>query len=209
VNYPRVARRLFLLLAIIGAATPIVGRLAGGSWPPFHVWVPVVLLGVAGAQFGRSWRRPVSRMQLDEYWRWRAQTELNEDERAVQLRGKPGEALEPNEIPAPRVRPPQQSSEERRRDFFAAAGRAFVVKSAIGFSAATLISVSVLPYAILEHDFAIAVFGVVIVLFAPFCGFVAFSSWWEVRHGELYEPPNWLKNLGRGLLRALYSNVGR
>lgn len=208
-NLRRVDRRLFLLLAVIGAAIPIVGRLVGGSWPQFHIWVPVLALGVAGAQFGRPWRRPVSRQQLDEYRRWRAQTELNEDERTVSLTGELGASLEPSDIPARRLRPPQQTYEERRSEFIATAGRGFVLKGAIGFSAATLICISVLPYAILEHDFAVGVFGVVLLLFAPFCGYLSFSSWWQVARGEFYEPPIWLRSLGRGLTRALNSNIGR
>jgi hypothetical protein len=36
-NFRRVDRRLFLLLAVIGAAIPIVARVSSGSWPPFDV----------------------------------------------------------------------------------------------------------------------------------------------------------------------------
>jgi len=68
---------------------------------------------------------------------------------------------------------------------------------------------SVLPYAIVKHDFSVGVFGVVLLLFAPFCGFAAFSSWWQVGRGELYEPPAWLRKLGRGLMRSRDSNIGR
>ena len=208
-NFRRVDRRLFLLLALIGAATPIVGRLVSGSWPSLHVWVPVLAFGVAGAQFGRPWRRPVSKQELDDYRRWRAETELTEDERMVRLSGELGVPLDLADAPAPRMRSPQQSYEERRREFVATADRGFVVKGAIAFSASTLISVSVLPYAILQHDFAAAVFGVVLLLFAPFSGFAAFSSWWQVWRGEFYVPPSWLRDLGRGLVRLLNSNIGR
>ena len=208
-NYTRGARRLFLLLAVIGAAIPIVGRVAGGSWPQFHVWVPVLALGVAGAQLRRPWRRPVSRQQLDDYRRWRAQTELSQDERAVSLSGRLGAHLEPRDDPPPRVRPPRESYEERRREFIAVAGRGFLVKSAIGFTAAALICLAVLPYAILTGDFAVGAFGVVLFPVALFCGYVAFSSWWEVRRGEIYEPPAWLRTFGHSLTKALNSNLGR
>ena len=154
-------------------------------------------------------RRPVSRKQLREYRNWRAQTELTEDERNVRLPGTLGASLESADVPV-RVRPPQKTYEERRREYLATAGPHFVLKGAIGFSAATIVSASVLPYGILTHDFTIAAFGVVLLpVFAPFCGYVAFSSWWEVRHGTPYEPPAWLRGLGRGLLRALSSNIGR
>ena len=88
---------------MIGAAIPIFGRLIGGSWPQLHTWVPVLALGVAGAQFGRPWRRPVSRQQLDDYRRWRAQTELIEDERNVHLSGKLGVSLDLADAPPPRM----------------------------------------------------------------------------------------------------------
>ena len=83
------------------------------------------------------------------------------------------------------------------------------MKGAIGFSIATLVSISVLPYAIVRGDYAVGILGVGLLLVAPLLGYVALGAWWHVIHGELFEPPPWLSRFGRGLARALDTNVGR
>lgn len=208
-NFPRRDRRLFLTLAILAAAAAIAGRIMTGSWPPMEYWVPPLVLGLFGAQLGRPWRRPVSRTQLEEYEKWRAETELSKDEQAARLSGPLGA---PFGVPEPSIVRPRQARrtfQQRRREFAASVGRPFFVKEAIGFTIATGVLVSVLPYAIARGDLGLSILGAVLFLFAPLTGYVAFTGWWYVRYGDFFEPPVWLSHFGRRLLDGLYRDLGR
>ena len=207
-NFPRRDRRLFLLLAVVGLAMPVVARLAGGSWSQAGVWLPLVAIGLAGVQFGRPWRRPVTRKQLDDYQRWRAETELTEEEQAVPLSGRLGASLEVTE-PTRREPQPRLSYDDRRREFAASVGRGFFVKGAIGFTLATLVCLSVLPYAIVRGNYTAGIVGVLLLLVAPLFGYIAFTSWWYLRRGEFYEPPPLLTRVSQAAISGLNSNIGR
>jgi hypothetical protein len=207
-NFTRRNRRLFLVLAVVGVGLPVVARVLGGSWPQAGLWLPFVWLGLAGAQSRRPWRRSVPRKELDEYRRWRAETELTEEEKAVQLPGELGVSLESATRLPVQATQPRPTLDERRRAFAASLDRRYVAKMAIGFSIATLVCGSVLPYAIVRGDYGAGIFGVVLMLVAPLLGYAAFSAWWQLIRGELFEPPSWLSRFGHTLARALNSNVG-
>jgi hypothetical protein len=183
-NFTRRDRRLFLALALVGVAVPFVGLAVDGSIPSPRLWFPLLALGVFGAQFGRPWRRPASKTDLDNYRKWRTETELTEEERGVRLPGELGAALEPSSAAPPRERPRKPTFDERRYAFAASAGRGFFVKAALWSTAATVLCFSVLPYAIIAHDYGAGIIGAALLLIAPLCAWVALSTWWYVWRGR-------------------------
>jgi hypothetical protein len=75
-------------MAAVIAAGPFVIRAGFGQWPSARYLLSLaapLAWALARAQLWRSLRRPVSRRQLEEYERWRSETELTSEERAIPL----------------------------------------------------------------------------------------------------------------------------
>jgi len=181
---PRTARWLFLVLVVVSACSPVVARAFDGAWPPPDLWLPALIFGLFGASLGRTWRRPVSRGQLREYERWRAETELSDEERQVGVPESLDLDVDVQPLPDP------QTIERRRRPaietdpdaYLAAMGRAGMARlepRAVvvfgGLSAACLVFgiwmlLSRLPL------MSSAIFAGLAVLLCLFFGYVAYGA---------------------------------
>src|ERR1035437_8510807 len=205
---PRTARWLFLALAVVAACSPFFVRAVGGAWPPPATWLLPLILGLLGVSLGQTWRRPVPRKQLREYERWRAETELNDEERRA---GVP-EALDldvevqRSSADAGAHRHPPLT--ETDPDAAAAAfGRARFARWALG-STVVAIVMFVLPlFGLLTGRYALAAISAFLFLLAPFVAYFAFCFWWYAFRGSRFIPPHWLRHFGRRLDAALNKNV--
>jgi len=197
---PRTARWLFLVLAVAAACSPFFARAVGGTWPPPAAWLLPLTLGLLGVSLGRTWRRPVSRKQLRDYELWRAETDLNDEERRagvpkaldldVEVQRSSAEADAHRHPPLTETDPDAAA---------AAFGRARFARWALGSTVVALAMFAVLPFGLFTGQYRMILGGSVLLLLAPLVAYLAFCSWWYVFRGSRFIPPHWLRRFGRRL----------